>query len=87
MLNGASHSPRSACQGAAGSMPAAPCFPCCAKRLMVSLEELFGEGQQAGRSKRGPVPKWQQQIEAISQLPKARQRFVSQMLETVLTQH
>jgi hypothetical protein len=32
------------------------------------------------------VPKWQQQIEAISLLPKARQRFVSQMLETVLAQ-
>jgi hypothetical protein len=50
----------------------------------VSLEELFGEGQQAGRSKCGPVPKWQLQIEAISLLPKARQRFVSQMLEIQL---
>jgi transcriptional regulator with XRE-family HTH domain len=59
-------------------------LPTVAHTLSVSLEELFGEGQQAGRSRRGPVPKWQQQIEAISQLPKARQRFVSEMLETVL---
>ncbi|WP_440534391.1 helix-turn-helix domain-containing protein [Variovorax sp. YR566] len=61
-------------------------LPTVARTLSVSLEELFGEGQQASRSKRGPVPKWQQQIEAIAQLPKARQRFVSQMLETVLAQ-
>jgi len=29
-----------------------------ARTLSVSLEEFFGEGQQAGRAKRGPVPKW-----------------------------
>lgn len=62
-------------------------LPVVARTLSVTLEELFGEGQQAGRSRRGPMPKWQQQIEAIAQLPKARQRFVSQMLETVLAQH
>ncbi|MEJ2802346.1 helix-turn-helix transcriptional regulator [Comamonadaceae bacterium PP-2] len=61
-------------------------LPTVASTLSVTLDELFGEGQQAGRSKRGPVPKWEQQIEAISQLPKARQRFVSQMLETMLAQ-
>ena len=32
------------------------------------------------------VREWGQQIEAIAQLPKAQQRFVSQMLDTVLTQ-
>jgi hypothetical protein len=44
----------------------------------------FGEGQQASRVKRGPAPKWQQQIEAVAKLPRAQQRFVSQMLDTVL---
>ena len=58
-------------------------LPTVARTLSVQLEELFGQPQQASR-KRGPVPKWQQQIEAVSQLPKAQQRFVSQMLETVL---
>ncbi|MFP3588390.1 hypothetical protein SCB29_32830 [Paraburkholderia sp. SIMBA_055] len=36
--------------------------------------------------KRGPAPKWQKQIEAISKLPRAKQQFVSQMLDTVLAQ-
>lgn len=63
-------------------------LPVVARTLKVSLEELFGESSQPARgSKRGPAPKWQQQIEAISKLPKAQQRFVSQMLETVLAQH
>ena len=62
-------------------------LPVVAHTLSVSLEELFGEGKQAARGKRGPAPKWQQQIEAISKLPKARQRFVSEMLDTVLAQH
>ena len=35
-------------------------LPTVARTLSVSLEELFGEGQQATRSKRVPVPKWQQ---------------------------
>jgi ORF6N domain len=48
------------------------------------LEELFGQGPQASRAKRGPAPKWQQQIEAVAKLPRAQQRFVSQMLDTVL---
>ena len=61
-------------------------LPTLARTLSVSLEELFGEGQQAARSRRGPAPKWQQQIEAVALLPKARQRFVSEMLETVLAQ-
>lgn len=59
-------------------------LPVVAHTLSVSLEELFGESKQAARGKRGPAPKWQQQIEAISKLPKAQQRFVSQMLDTVL---
>ena len=53
--------------------------------LATSLEVLFGEAHKT-RSKRGPAPKWQQQIEAVALLPKARQRFVSEMLETVLAQ-
>jgi transcriptional regulator with XRE-family HTH domain len=64
-------------------------LPLVARALSVSLEELLGEAKPAGatRSKRGPTPKWEQQIEAISKLPRARQRFVSEMLDTVLAQH
>lgn len=60
-------------------------LPVVARTLSVSLEDLFGESDSSPR-KRGPTPKWQKQIEAISQLPKAKQQFVSQMLDTVLAQ-
>jgi hypothetical protein len=62
-------------------------LPTVALTLSASLEELFGQGKQPARSKRGPASKLEQQIEAISKLPKARQRFVSEMLDTVLAQH
>jgi transcriptional regulator with XRE-family HTH domain len=62
-------------------------LPVVATTLAVSLDELFGSEQKAHRSgKRGPAPQWQQQMEAIAQLPKARQRFVTEMLQTVLAQ-
>jgi transcriptional regulator with XRE-family HTH domain len=60
-------------------------LPTLAKALGVSLEELIGEPAQAVR-KRGPAPKLQQHIERIRQLPKAKQRFVMQVLESVLAQ-
>lgn len=61
-------------------------LPVVARTLSVSLEELFGEGQRSS-GKRGPTSRLQQQIEAIGQLPKTRQRFVSEMLDTVLAQN
>jgi transcriptional regulator with XRE-family HTH domain len=60
-------------------------LPVVARTLSASLEELFGEDKQAARAKRGPVPKWQQQIEAIAKLPKARQRLVSEVLESMIS--
>jgi transcriptional regulator with XRE-family HTH domain len=61
-------------------------LPVVAHTLAVSLDELFGESKPAARSKRGPVPQWQQQIEAVALLPKSQQLFVSKMIETVLAQ-
>lgn len=61
-------------------------LPVVARTLSVSLEDLFGETGQTARGKRGPTPKWARQIEAIAKLPKAQQRFVAQMLDTVLSQ-
>jgi transcriptional regulator with XRE-family HTH domain len=49
----------------------------------LSCDELLGQNVTP-HGKRGASSKLQQQIEAISQLPKARQRFVSEMLDTVL---
>lgn len=60
-------------------------MPIVARTLAVPLEELFGQASRTAQ-KRGPASRLQQQIEAVSQLPKTQQRFVSQMLDTVLTQ-
>jgi transcriptional regulator with XRE-family HTH domain len=62
-------------------------LPVVAHTLAVSLDELFGSQVKAARasgSKRGPVPQWQQHIEAISRLPRSRQQFVSDMLRNAL---
>jgi len=67
-------------------------FSTLAKELDVAVEDLLGEpakagkAGKAGKNKRGPTPKLQQQLEQISQLPRAKQRFVIQMLDTVLQQ-
>lgn len=62
-------------------------LPLLATLFMTPVDTLVGHTQHVQRTgKRGPAPKWQQQIEAIAQLPKAQQRFVTQMLDTVLNQ-
>jgi transcriptional regulator with XRE-family HTH domain len=59
-------------------------LPPVVKILGITVEELMGE--QVPPAKRGPAPKLQQQIERIQQLPRTQQRFVMQMLDTVLQQ-
>ena len=60
-------------------------LPQLSQALKVQTDALLGNETKT-HSKRGPTPKWQLQIEAIAQLPKSKQRFVSQVLETVLAQ-
>lgn len=53
----------------------------------MSIEDLLSEEPAGSKGKRGPAPRLQQQqLEQISQLPKAKQRFVMEMLETVIQQ-
>lgn len=59
--------------------------PGLAQALGCRVEALVGEN--ATPAKRGPVPKLQQQMLRIAQLPRARQRFVMQILDGVLAQH
>jgi len=59
-------------------------LPALARTLGVSVEALIGEDEKP--AKRGPTPKLQQQMERISQLPRTKQRFVMEMLDTVLAQ-
>ena len=58
-------------------------LPALARTLHVSVEEIVGETTKA-RARRGPAPKLEQQLEQIRQLPRAQQRFVEQMLDTVI---
>jgi transcriptional regulator with XRE-family HTH domain len=60
-------------------------LPALAHSLGVSLEDLLGDNSVATK-KRGPAPRLQQQIERIQQLPRSKQRFVIEMLDTVLQQ-
>ena len=59
-------------------------LPALARALALSVEGLLGEDKTP--RKRGPPPKLLQQMERISRLPKAKQRFVMQMLDAVLLQ-
>ncbi|MGH8050191.1 MAG: hypothetical protein ACREPB_05975 [Arenimonas sp.] len=41
---------------------------------------------QASARKRGPAPKLQQQLEQLSRLPRARQKLISEVLDSMLAQ-
>ena len=75
-------------------MPASM-LPTVARLLTLSLDELMGQpvpraaraaSGKLGSGKRGPASRLEQQIQAVAQLPKTKQQFVSQMLDTVLAQ-
>ena len=59
-------------------------LPALATALATTVEDLLGDTSRP--AKRGPAPKLLQQIERISQLPRPKQRFVIEMLNTVLAQ-
>ena len=61
-------------------------LPTLAQSLTLSLDELIGNPLPRRPGRRGPTSRLQQQIEAVEQLPKTKQQFVSQMLDTVLAQ-
>jgi transcriptional regulator with XRE-family HTH domain len=61
-------------------------LPTVAKILSVSLEGLLGEETLISPRKRGPASRLEQQIQVISQLPKSKQKFVSEMLDAVIAQ-
>jgi transcriptional regulator with XRE-family HTH domain len=62
-------------------------LPNLAERLGVSVEELIGTlTKPSATSKRGPASVLEKQMEQISQLPRAKQKFVMDMLNTVIQQ-
>jgi len=58
-------------------------LPRLATLLGTSVEALLGEAKAA---KRGPASKLQQLMERIAQLPRSRQQFIIQVIESVLAQ-
>ena len=60
-------------------------LPALAQALKVQIDALLG-GTSKAQSKRGPASQLQRSIERIGELPKPKQRFVLEMLETVLAQ-
>lgn len=57
-----------------------------AKVLGTSTDALLGEKPPPGNGKRGPAPKFQQQLERLGRLPRTKQRVVSDMLDAYLKQ-
>lgn len=53
-----------------------------AEALKVSVSELLDEPTTNG--KRGPLPKLQRQVEQVRNLPRSRQKLVTDFLDTVL---
>lgn len=61
-------------------------LPTLAQVFAITVDELVGRELGASKGKRGPMPKLQQQLEQISHLPRGKQQFVIQMIDTVLHQ-
>ncbi len=62
-------------------------LPLLAHTLGVSVEDLIGAQAKRSTGKRGPAPKLQQQLERVHALPKAKQRLVSEVLDSLLAAH
>jgi hypothetical protein len=63
-------------------------LPAAARALSAPRMALSGEQEQepTTRRRRRPAAQWQQHIKAVARLPRAKQQFVAQMLQTVLAQ-
>lgn len=55
-----------------------------AQILNLSLDELLGLPVSRSSGKRGPASRLEQQIKIISQLPRTRQKLVSEILDNVI---
>ena len=56
----------------------------CAEVLNMPVSEFIREDDGSERRKSGPKSRIEQQLEAVRSLPRAKQKFVSEFLETVL---
>ncbi len=56
-----------------------------ADALSVSIEELIHENPET-KKKRGPASVLQRQMEQIGRMPRAKQKFITEMLEALIKQ-
>jgi len=61
-------------------------LPTLAELFGISLETLYGQEETDKPTKRGPTPKLLKQVEQLAALPKSKQKFVMEMLDTVIKQ-
>ncbi len=59
-------------------------LPTLARLFAVSLEQLVG--LETRPAKRGPASTLQRQIEQISLMPRAKQKFITEMLDALIQQ-
>ena len=57
-----------------------------AKTLSVSVEELMEEPSVKTATKRGPTSLLHKQIEQVGLMPRAKQKFISEMLDALIIQ-
>lgn len=70
-------------------------LPRLAKLLSTPMEALIGEDDGSGapatlvqrRTRRGPVSRLEQQLDAVTRLPRAEQKIVTRFLDTMIAQH
>lgn len=60
-------------------------LPILADLFDVSVDELLGSANKKP-AKRGPMSKLQKQLERVSSLPRSKQKFVIEMIDTVIQQ-
>ena len=61
-------------------------LPGLTRALEITVEESLEEVPRTTKGKRDPASTLEKQIEQISQLPPAKQKFVIEMLDTVIQQ-
>lgn len=55
--------------------------------MALLVIDSFSDSKGAGHAgRRGPAPKIQQQLEQVAALPKAKQRVIAQVLDSMLAQ-
>ncbi|MGX5203015.1 hypothetical protein [Aliikangiella sp. IMCC44632] len=64
----------------------ASALPTLAQTFGISVDELIGSETKQAAKKRGPVSTLHRQVDQITLMPRAKQKFISEMLEALIQQ-